>query len=73
MTETITVYKSEGCGGCRQVIPAIKALAKRKGMRVKVVDVDNCHTKECDDVKVVPTVKIGRREVSLRELASILK
>jgi len=69
----IIVYKSDHCGVCAQVLPAIKELAKKKNISVKVIDVDACHTKECDAVKYTPLVKIDNREVSLEQLAQILK
>lgn len=75
MPETITIYKSDHCGGCKQIVPIVKRLAKKKGISVKVVDVEKCDEQgKCDEVKYVPYVKIGNREVTdMRELAKILK
>lgn len=51
----------------------IRQLAKKKKIPVKVIDVDKCHTKECDDVRYTPAVKVDGKEVSLEQLARILK
>lgn len=75
MPETITIYKSDHCAGCRQIVPLVKRLAKRKGISVKIVDVEKCDEQgKCDEIKYVPYVKIRNREVTdMRELAKILK
>lgn len=68
----ITVYASKHCGTCAQVVPIIKQLAKKKKISVKVIDVDKCHTKECDDVRWTPSIRLNNKEISLQELARVL-
>ena len=51
----------------------IKKLAKRKGIPVKVIDVDDCG-KKCEGITQVPTIYLDGREVTdLNELARILQ
>lgn len=69
----MTIYKSNQCEVCKQAVPVIKKLAKKKGYKVRVVDVDKCHTKQCDDIKAVPEIRVDDRAVSPTELAKLLK
>jgi len=71
---TMTIYKSEKCGVCRQIVPRLEAYARRKGMKVEVVNVDNCTEERCREVKAVPTVMVDGREVrDMKQLAELLK
>jgi hypothetical protein len=48
-------------------------MAKRKGARVRVVDVDRCG-RNCDWVAYTPLIKVDGREVqSYRELVRMLR
>jgi len=50
----------------------IRKLAKKKGIPLKIVDVEKCGN-SCDWVRHVPLIKIGNREITdLNELARIL-
>lgn len=69
---TITIYSSKSCDACHELVPIVKSLAKKKGLAVKVVDVDKCG-KPCQDIKYVPFAKINKKRVSLKKLAKILK
>lgn len=74
--KTITIYKSDQCGTCAKAVPVIKDLAKKKGFRVKVIDVDkDCgpNRKDCKDVKYIPTIKVAGKEISPKELAEMLR
>lgn len=70
---TITIYSDKSCDACRQIVPIVKSLAKKKGLAVKVVDVDKCHTPKCDSIHYVPFAEIDKKKVSLKKLAKILK
>jgi hypothetical protein len=48
-------------------------MAKRKGVRVTVINVDRCG-RDCDWVSYTPLIKVDGRTVgSIRELVKILK
>jgi hypothetical protein len=48
-------------------------MAKRKGVKVTVVDVDRCG-RNCDWVTYTPLIKVNGREVqSYREIIELLK
>ena len=69
----ITIYKSDGCGVCTTIVPLIKRLAKRKGVSVNVIDVDECG-KRCDGIKYVPYVEVdGQKMNDLSKLAQMLR
>lgn len=68
----VTIYKQSSCGVCREIVPLLKKLSKEKGIKLKVIDVDKCHTKECDDVKAIPKIMVDGREIQdMRELKKI--
>ena len=51
----------------------ITKLARNKGVRVDVVDVDECG-KKCDNIKYVPYVEVdGHRMDDLSKLAQMLR
>ena len=71
--DTITIYKSDGCGVCATIVPLIKRLARNKGVSVNVIDVDECG-KKCDGIKYVPYVEVdGRKMSDLSKLAEMLR
>jgi len=47
-------------------------MAKRKGIAVTVVDVEKCG-RRCDSIKLVPTVMLDNKKVSLKQLSKMLK
>jgi hypothetical protein len=54
-------------------VPTIRAMARRKGVRVRVIDVDKCG-EPCSWVSYTPLIKLdGRIVQSYREIAEILK
>jgi len=59
----ITVYSQKSCGACHELIPLINNLAKKKGIPVKIVDVDECG-KSCDYIKYVPYIKVDDHQVN---------
>lgn len=65
----ITVYKTNYCGACAEVVPLIKNLARRKGVHVTVVDVEKCG-KPCDWVRFVPALKVDGK---IRRIEEVLK
>ena len=69
----ITVYKHNSCGGCRELLPIIKKLARKKGIPVKVVDVEKCKSKKCESLGYVPYIFYQNREIKTsKELAEVL-
>lgn len=69
----IKVYKHDGCGGCRELLPVIKKLAKRQKIPVKVIDVEKCKSKKCDKLGYVPYIEYKGQEIKTsRELAEVL-
>lgn len=69
---TVTIYKSEACGVCHEVVPAVKALAKSRGANVRVVDVDQCHTDKCNRIEYTPYVEVDGRQVEVSQLERVL-
>ena len=70
---TITIYKSDGCGACATVIPVLRRLAQKKGVKVKIVDVDECGEK-CDYIRYVPFVEVDDHRMNdLSKLATMLR
>lgn len=69
----ITVYKHDGCGGCRELLPVIKKLAKKRKIPLKVINVENCKTKKCDSLGYVPYIEYRGKEIKTsQELADVL-
>lgn len=69
----ITVYKHDGCAGCRTLVPVIKKLAKKKKIPVKVIDIDKCKTSKCKELGYVPYIEFKGKEIKTsQELASAL-
>lgn len=72
MAKTVTFYFSEYCEGCHTLEPIVKEAAQKKGLKFKTVDVESCNTKRCDSMEWVPSVYIGRKELSMEELEAFL-
>lgn len=70
--KTMTFYYSPGCPGCHELEPVIRKAARKKGMRFKKVNVDECKTDVCESMGFVPTVYIGKKELSIGELEKII-
>jgi thiol-disulfide isomerase/thioredoxin len=69
----ITVFKHNGCGGCREILPIIRKLAKKRGIPVKVVDLEKCKTKKCNSLGYVPYIEYNHKEIKTsKELAEVL-
>lgn len=68
------VYKHDSCLGCKEILPLIKKLAKRRGIPVKVIDIDKCKDrKKCDGLKYVPYIEYRNHEIKTsKELAEVL-
>jgi len=63
--QKITIYKSDSCAACGELVPEIKKLSKgKKGLSIKVVDVEKCKTKMCDTIGYVPYITINGKEVT---------
>jgi thiol-disulfide isomerase/thioredoxin len=69
----LTVYKSDQCGACKRIVPIIKKNAKARGDKVKIVDIDNCPSKECEKIAFTPTVLRDGKQLSDREMEALLK
>jgi len=55
------------------VVPMITRLARKKGVTVNIVDVDECG-KKCDYISYVPFVEVdGHRMNDLSKLANMLR
>ena len=70
---TLTYYWHPDCGGCRQLKPVFKEIAKEKGWKYKEVDVVDCETKICDTIEYVPTVYVDDKMLNFKEMEQILK
>ncbi len=69
---TVTFYYSPDCGSCHTLEPEIRKAARKKGMGFKKVNVENCDSDLCSSMGYVPTVYIGKRELSERELGALI-
>ncbi len=69
---TVTFYYSPGCAGCNEIEPVVRKAAKKKGMKFKKVNVDECNTDACQKMGFVPTVYIGKKELSMGELEALV-
>ena len=69
---TLTFYYSTGCPGCNELEPVVREAARKKGMKFRKVNVDECNTKTCESMAFVPTVYIGKRELSMGELEGLV-
>lgn len=69
----VTIYKSDGCGHCKQLVPVIKRNAKARGDKVTVKDIDRCHTDDCNSVAFTPLVVRNGKELSEAQLRPYLK
>lgn len=60
----IIVFKHDSCDGCKEIIPIIKRMAKKKKIPVKIIDVEKCKDKKkCDSLKYVPYIEYENREI----------
>ena len=55
------------------MVPKIKRNAKARGDTVKTIDIDKCHSEECEKVGYTPTVLRDGKELSESELERYLK
>ena len=69
----LTIYKSDQCLPCRQMVPVIKRNAKARGDKVRVIDIDSCKSKDCNAISLTPTVVRDGKELSKAELEKYLK
>ncbi len=72
MAKTLRYYWSPDCGGCEELRPAFKELAKLKGWKYREINVDTCKSKICDDIEYVPTIFVGSKKLDLKEMEKIL-
>lgn len=69
----IIVYKDNRCGGCRELLPIIKKLAKKRKIPVKVISIDKCKSKKCSKMEYVPFIEYRNHEIKTsQELAQVL-
>lgn len=67
----ITVYKQNSCNVCKELVPLLSKLSKKKGIPLEIIDVDKCG-KKCDSIKYIPRILIDGREVkSMKELEKV--
>jgi thiol-disulfide isomerase/thioredoxin len=73
MSEGVVLYKSSHCGACAQLVPLVLKVAAKKGVKIKIVDVDACG-KACDRINYVPYVEInGKRVDTVKFVKGLLK
>ena len=72
MAKTLRFYWDPDCGGCEELKPAFKELAKLKHWRFKTINVQQCKSKICSEIDYVPTVYVGRKKLDLREMEKLL-
>lgn len=68
----LTVYYSNHCEGCKQLLPKLSQAAKRRGLKLEKVDVEKCGSKECEKLSYVPAVYRDGKPLSDRELEGLL-
>lgn len=69
----MVVYAQRGCDACAELVPILRKLTSESGIAMEVVDVDQCHTKECDKVRYTPKIMLGKKEIkSARDLKKVL-
>ena len=70
----VVIYKSDTCGACRAIVPRLLALAKERGLKVKVVDAERCEAddKICKDLRYVPAIFVDGREIEIKQFIKIL-
>jgi hypothetical protein len=69
--EKLIIFKSDGCGHCREQVPQAVSIANGLGIQTEVVDLDRCdvkHQSECSTIEWVPTMKLNGVEVTLEQL-----
>ena len=59
----ITIYSTNSCGVCQELVPLIRTLAKKKGVPVSVIDVEKCG-KPCDSIRYVPLIEVDGRQTN---------
>ena len=72
MVETLRYYWHPDCGGCEELKPAFRELAKLKGWKYREINVENCKSKICSAIEYVPTVFVGRKKLDLKEMEKLL-
>jgi len=72
MVKTLRFYWDPDCGGCEELKPAFRELAKLKGWTFKMINVQTCKSKICDKIEYVPTVYVGRKKLDLSEMEKLL-
>ncbi len=72
MGKTLRYYWHPDCGGCEELKPAFKELAKLKGYSYKEINVETCKSKICNDIEMVPTVYVGSKKLDLKEMEKLL-
>ena len=72
MVKTLRYYWHPDCGGCEELKPAFKELAKLRGWRYKEYNVENCKSKICNEIEMVPTVFVGNKKLDLKEMEKLL-
>ncbi len=72
MAEKVTLYYHPMCGGCIEIKPLLKEIAKRKGWNYSEVNIEDCKTKVCENLEYVPTIFMGDRKLNDKEIEALL-
>jgi len=72
MIKTLRFYWHPDCGGCEELRPAFKELAKLKGFKFREINVEKCKSKICRDIEYVPTVYVGNKKLDLNDMEKLL-
>ena len=72
MAKTLTFYYSLDCPGCHQLEPEIKKAAQRHGYKFKKVNVESCDSEICNSMEFVPSIYVGKRELSVEDIERLI-
>lgn len=69
----LTVYYSNHCEGCKTLLPRLSEAAKKRGLKLEKINIEDCSSPDCNRVEFVPAVYRDGKELSDRELEGLLK
>ena len=56
------------CEGCMEIKPELKKVAKKMNWKYKEINVENCRTKFCDTIEVVPIIVVDGKNLNEEEM-----
>ncbi len=72
MAKTLRYYWHPNCGGCEELKPAFKEVAKLKGWKYTEINVESCRSRICNEIEFVPTVFVGSKKLDFKEMEILL-